>query len=190
MVTPRIQMRTQTAINIMCPLLQKYQPTQVQQVLSVKRLRRTARRFLHGGHIILATNADGVPLGRRGRIIADVEGFPAHHAVDIGEHFGEGALDVHRLQRRRLHEEGVLLLGEGLGVLGRNGPEVAQVRLVADEHDHDVGVRVVLELPQPPLHVLEGDVPRDVVDDERAYRSTVVGTRDSSVPAGATNNGS
>jgi hypothetical protein len=89
------------------------------------------------------------------------------------------------LQRRRLHEEGVLPLGEGLGVLGRDGPEVAQVRLVTDEHDHDVGVRVVLELPQPPLDVLEGDVPCDIVDDECAYRSTVIGTSDSSVPAEA-----
>ena len=27
-----------------------------------------------------------------------------------------------------------------------------------DQHDHDVGVRMVPELPQPPLHILVGEV--------------------------------
>jgi hypothetical protein len=42
---------------------------------------------------------------------------------------------------------------------------------------------VVLELPEPPLHVLEGDVARDVVDHEGAHRPAVVGARDCSVSA-------
>nr|ACN31687.1 unknown [Zea mays] len=119
--------------------------------------------------------------GRRGGVVADVERLLADDAVDLREHLGEGVLHVHRLQGRRLHEEGVLALGEGLGVLGRDGPEVAQVRLVPYQHHDDVGVRVVPQLPHPPLHVLEGDVPRDVVHDQRPYRSAVVRARDSAV---------
>lgn len=149
------------------------------------KLRRTAGRLLHRGHIVLAAYIDGLALGRRCRVVTDVEGLLAHDTVDLGEHLGEGILHVHRLQGRRLHEESVLSLGKGLGVLGRDGPEVAQIRLVADKHDHDVGVRVVLELPHPPLHVLEGDMPCDVVDNERPYSSAVVCTCDSTVPAEA-----
>ena len=39
-----------------------------------------------------------------------------------------------------------------------------QVRLVADEHDDDVGVCVVTELPQPPLNILVGQMFSDIVD--------------------------
>jgi hypothetical protein len=49
--------------------------------------------------------------------------------------------------------------------------------LVSDEHDDDVRVCVVLELPQPPLHVLVGEVLGDVVHQERAHGPAVVAER-------------
>ncbi len=41
-----------------------------------------------------------------------------------------------------------------LCLVGRHGAQVSQVALVADQHDHNVGVGMVTQLAQPPLHVL------------------------------------
>ena len=50
------------------------------------------------------------------------------------------------------------------------------------QHDHDVSVGVVPELPEPPLHVLVGEVLGDVVHEERAHGPAVVGAGDGAVP--------
>ena len=49
-----------------------------------------------------------------------------------------------------------------------------QIALVADEHDHDVRVRVVTELLQPPRYVHVCCVLGDVVDEECTYCAAVV----------------
>ena len=64
--------------------------------------------------------------------------------------------------------------GEGLGLVGGHRPQVPQVRLVSDEHDDDVVVRVVPQLLQPPFHVLVGQVLGDVVHQQRPHRPAVV----------------
>ncbi|TNN77041.1 hypothetical protein EYF80_012679 [Liparis tanakae] len=43
---------------------------------------------------------------------------------------------------------------KGPGLIGGHGPEVAQVALVADQHDNNVVVGVVSQLLQPALHIL------------------------------------
>ncbi len=43
-----------------------------------------------------------------------------------------------------------------------------------DQHDDDVGVCVVPEFPEPPLHVLVGQVLRDVVHQQGAHGAAVV----------------
>ena len=49
------------------------------------------------------------------------------------------------------------------------------------QHDDDVGVGVVPELPEPPLHVLVCEVLSDVVDEESAHSPPVVGGGDGAV---------
>ncbi|TNN33698.1 hypothetical protein EYF80_056139 [Liparis tanakae] len=56
-------------------------------------------------------------------------------------------------------------------------PEVAEVALVAHQHDDDVAVRVVLQLLQPALGVFVRQVLGDVVDQEGADRPAVVAGR-------------
>ena len=42
------------------------------------------------------------------------------------------------------------------------------------QHDHDVGICVVPELPQPPLYILVGEVLGNVVHKEGSNSTTVV----------------
>ena len=61
-----------------------------------------------------------------------------------------------------------------MGLVRGHGPQVAQVALVAHQHDDDVVVGVVPQLLQPALHVLVGQVLGDVVHQERPHRPPVV----------------
>jgi len=104
-----------------------------------------------------------------------------HDAVDFCENVMKCCFDVGGVQRGGLNEGQVVLLCEGLGLVGGDGPEVAKVRLVADQHDDDVGVGVVPQLAQPPLHVLVRQVLGDVVHQEGAHRAPVIRRRNRSV---------
>ena len=66
------------------------------------------------------------------------------------------------------------LTGKGPGLVGGNSAEVAQVALVAHQHDDNVAVGVVPQLLQPSLHVLVGQVFGDVVDQQSAHGAAVV----------------
>ena len=63
---------------------------------------------------------------------------------------------------------------EGAGLIRGHGPQVAQVALVAHQHDDDVAVGVVPQLLQPALHVLVSQVLGDVIHQQRAHCTTVV----------------
>ena len=58
----------------------------------------------------------------------------------------EGRLDIGRVQRGRLDEGQVVLLGESASLFRRNCPKVSEVGLVADQHDDDVGIGMITEL--------------------------------------------
>lgn len=63
---------------------------------------------------------------------------------------------------------------ESSGLVRGDSSEVAQVALVAHEHDDDVAVGVVPQLLQPPLHILVREVLGDVVHQQCPHSSTVV----------------
>lgn len=56
-----------------------------------------------------------------------------------------------------------------------------QIALVSDQHDDDVGVGMVAKLLEPPGDVLVGLVLADVVDEEGANGTAVVGGGDGAV---------
>ena len=58
--------------------------------------------------------------------------------------------------------------------VGGHGPEVAQVTLVADQHNDDVAVCMVSQLLQPTLHVFIGQVLGDVIDQQGPHCTTVI----------------
>lgn len=57
-----------------------------------------------------------------------------------------------------------------------------QIALVSHQHDHDVGVGVVAQLFEPSRHILVGLVLADVVDEQGADGTAVVGRSDGAVP--------
>jgi len=58
---------------------------------------------------------------------------------------------------------------------------VPQIALVSNQHDHDIAIRMVSQLLQPPRHVLVCLVLADVVDEESADCASVVRGRDRTV---------
>ena len=63
------------------------------------------------------------------------------------------------------------------GLIHGHGPEVAQVALVAHQHDDDVAVSVVLQLLQPAFSVFIRQVLGDVVHQQSPHCPTVVPTQ-------------
>lgn len=61
-----------------------------------------------------------------------------------------------------------------LGLFRRHSSEVTKVAFVANQHDDDVGVGMVTELLQPSLHILVGQVFRNIVDQQRPHCSAVI----------------
>ena len=56
-----------------------------------------------------------------------------------------------------------------------------QIALVTHQHDHDIAVRMIPQLLQPPRHILVRLVLADIVDEEGADGSAVVGGGDGAV---------
>ena len=77
------------------------------------------------------------------------------------------------VSRLNVQAESVLLT-ESLGLLGRDGAQVPQVALVADEHDDNVRVGMVAELLEPAGDVDVGGVLCDVVDEQSPDGTAVV----------------
>lgn len=61
-----------------------------------------------------------------------------------------------------------------LGFLRRNGPQMAQITLVTDKHNHNVGVSVIAQLLEPSRNILVGLMLADIVDEEGADSASVV----------------
>lgn len=71
--------------------------------------------------------------------------------------------------------------GKLLGIIRGNSPQVSQIALVSDQHDHNVGVGMVPQLLQPPVDIIVGLVLADIIHEERPHGTAVVGRRDGTV---------
>jgi hypothetical protein len=88
------------------------------------------------------------------------------------------------IQRERTWCAAILLsrlTGESLGLVGGDRSEVLQIRLVSNKHDDNVLVGVIPQLLEPSRDVLIGPVLGDIVHEQSAYGSSVVGRGDCSV---------
>lgn len=112
------------------------------------------------------------------RLIVDVEDALLDLLVDLLGGVDERLLHVGGRLRRRLHEDEAVLARERLALLLLHLPPRLQVRLVADQHDHHVRVRMLTGVLQPRGQVVEGVAAGDVVDEQGARRAAVVRTGD------------
>lgn len=71
--------------------------------------------------------------------------------------------------------------GKLFSLLRRYRPQMPQIALVSNEHDDNVGVSMVSQLLQPPSDVVISLVFADVVDEQGAHGTTVVGRGDRTV---------
>jgi len=94
----------------------------------------------------------------------------------------ERRLHTSGVQGGRLDERQVVCLRKCHCLVRLHCTQVAQVALVAHQHNHYFSVCVVTQLLQPPTHTLEGLVLGDVVHQQRADSAAVVRVRDGTVP--------
>lgn len=121
-------------------------------------------------------------------MVSLAKGSPSFNDADyrnwrayLGQEFGESQIDVGGVQGRGLDEHESVLLGKALGLFSMDGTQVAEIGLVTDKHDNDVGVCMLAHLRQPPRYRLVGAVLGDIVQQQGADSTTVVGRRDGSV---------
>jgi len=121
-------------------------------------------------------------LGKRIRtnLIVDVEDALLDLLVNLLGRVYERLLHVGRRARRRLHEDQSVLAGKGFAFLLLYLTPRVQVALVADQHDHHVRIGVLARILQPGGQVVEGLPPCDVVYQQGAGGSAVVGACDGS----------
>lgn len=99
----------------------------------------------------------------------------------LSQQVGKSNVDVGGIQGRGLDEHESVLLCKALGLLCVDGAQVSQIRLVTDEHDNDVGVGVLAHLAQPARDALVGAMLGDVVQQQCAHSTAVVGRSDGPV---------
>ena len=93
----------------------------------------------------------------------------------------ERQLHIARIQRRCLNKAQAILARKLLRLLRRHSPQMPQITLVAHQHDHNIRVRMISQLLQPPRHILVGLVLGDVVDEQSAHGAAIVGGGDGAV---------
>lgn len=151
------------------------------------RSRWATTSFLHRRYIISATYINRLAFRQSRRIATNVECLPANNVIDLRQNLRKRILNIHGLQRRRLHEERLLSFSEGLGVLRRHRSQMTQIAFVSNQHNHNVRIRMIPQLLQPSRNVFERDVTRDVVHDQSANCSSIVRARDCTIPVESIN---
>jgi len=76
----------------------------------------------------------------------------------------------HHVRRERSKS----LTGKWFRLVGGDGTQVLQVVLVADKHDDNVGIGMVMQLSQPTLDILKRQVLGNIIHHESADSTTVV----------------
>ena len=79
------------------------------------------------------------------------------------ENVVECRLYIRRIQGGCLNEGELIGFSKGLGLVRGHSSQVTEVRLVAHQHDHDVGIGMVPQFAQPSFHILVRQVFGNVI---------------------------
>ena len=96
-------------------------------------------------------------------IVAQVVDAAINIVVDHLTRLQESLLNIKARFGRRLQEDEAVLLGEALAFLGAHLASAIEVRLVAYEHEHDVGVAILPDLLEPTCQMIERLLPCYIV---------------------------
>lgn len=114
----------------------------------LKPLGGTAPNSLHSWNI--CTDINFLSFGRNSRsscIIPSLHGLLANDTMDLSKNFGKGAIDVSCFKSRSFHEEEGLPLSKGFPILSWDCHKVTKIWFIANEHDHNVWIGVISQLP-------------------------------------------
>nr|GMC98298.1 hypothetical protein Ccrd_003276 [Ipomoea batatas] len=106
--------------------------------------------------IINLPNLNSSPLTGSRRTILRRQRFLANYLINIQQYGLERLVHVNSFHGRGFEERQSFFLGHALPILLRHGPQVVQVGLVPNHHNHDVGIGMVPKFTQPPVNILEG----------------------------------
>jgi len=86
----------------------------------------------------------------------------------------EGCFDVRCVQCGRFNERQAVFSGEVLRFFSRNCPQVLQIALISNQHDHNVGIGMITQFLQPPLDVDVCCMLGDIVYEQCSHCTPVV----------------
>jgi len=141
--------------------------------------------FSGAGVVVPAAETDRLPRRQRWpstvALLFGGDVTSGHQPVNFCQDSLKGRVDTGGVEGGCFDKGQVVLFGKGHGLVRLDRPQVAQIALVSDEHDDNVGLGMVPQFFQPPLDVLEGPVFRNIVDQQGADGSPVVGAGDGAV---------
>ena len=111
-------------------------------------------------------------------VVAQVIHASVNVIVDHSTRLEEGLLHVEVGLRRCLEEDQTVLFCKAFAFFSADLSSTVQICLVANEHNHDVRVSILPDFLEPPGQVIKRFFPCDVVHQESACCSTVVGPGD------------
>lgn len=107
-------------------------------------------------------------------IIAEIVDAPVNIIVYHLTRLQEGLLDIKRSFGRCLKENEAILFGETFSLFSADLSPAVEIGLVADEHDHNVGITVLPDLFKPAGQMVEGLLACDIIDKEGTSCSSIV----------------
>lgn len=111
------------------------------------------------------------------RVVVHLEGPRGDELQHLHSCLDKGLLYVLPDFGTCLQEDQTMTVSVGLPLRRADSPLVLEVFLVANEGDDQVGVGVLPRFFKPPIQVLEGVSPRDIVHEQRTAGAAVVAAR-------------
>mmetsp|Transcript_717 Transcript_717/g.991 ORF Transcript_717/g.991 Transcript_717/m.991 type:complete len:227 (-) Transcript_717:135-815(-) len=105
----------------------------------------------------------------------------AHQPVNLGQNPLKGGINTTGIESTSLNECQIMLLTEGHGLIRLDSSKMSQVRLISNQHDHNVRLGVISQFLQPTLNILKSGMFANIINEEGSNGSTVVSGGDGAV---------
>lgn len=141
----------------------------------------TAALFLKVWGVAVKWDNVGSLSGAFGGVLFRSQSFLAYNTINFSQNPLECFFNICGLQSWSFYKRKPFLLWKCLSIISWHTSQMLEIRLVPNQHDHNVGVGVISQLLQPSFNILIGYMLRDVIHQQSSYSATIVRTSDSSV---------